>query len=220
VISALVVGVHCDGVCDQEAERSECQALCDLWTATGKNITGWCNGGKICDWDASKATKHAVCGDDGRLQVLSLSHLELKGTIPESFGNLVTLERMEFGENQFTGSLPESIGKMTKLSTIVVHDNKLTGSIPESIGDASALTQILAFNNELSGAVPASLGKLANLQALALFNNKLTSWTSESVCGLLKGGLECSLAANPFACPIPSCASNCSATCSPSTVVV
>merc|ERR1719291_205465 len=122
---------------------------------------------------------------------------------------------MECGENLFSGSLPTSLGRMSSLNTLVLHDNQLTGTLPDALGGLSSLTDMLLFNNQLTGSIPDSLGKLKKLSALALFNNKLSSWTSTSICSLITAGTltECSLATNPLKCPMPACASACSATC-------
>merc|ERR1711998_266031 len=100
-------------------------------------------------------------------------------------------------------------------------NRKIGGTIPESLGFLPNLELLLLNNNSLIGDVPESLGHMPRLSGLGLFSNKLTSWHSDSICEAIAAGRleDCEFQDNQFACPLPACAANCSATCN-STVAV
>merc|ERR1712039_1062804 len=125
------------------------------------------------------------------------------------------------GNNPYTGTIPSSIGQLTNLKSIGMDRTQLTGSIPQSFSNLINLEQFVAFGNKFSGALP-RFGALAKLSSLGLFSDGLTSWTDAGICELVQNGTltECGLSGNPFVCPIPSCASACSATCGPSVAIV
>lgn len=56
----------------------------------------------------------------------------LEGTLPESWGNLVNLERLDILFTNIGGSLPESWGNLTHLAWFTLFYNDLTGPIPDS----------------------------------------------------------------------------------------
>ena len=74
--------------------------------------------------------------EDGRLTYLYLYNNQLT-SLPESIGNLSSLEDLYLSFNQLT-SLPESIGSLNSLERLWLDYNQLT-SLPESIGSLSSL---------------------------------------------------------------------------------
>jgi len=238
VVSALLCSVAGAG-CDAKDHPDDCEALCDLSKAAV--IDGWCNGTTVCGWPGItctygrvtelslngmvKSTSGPIPDSIGRLVMLKsldLTNCKFSGRFPESIGNLFGLTRLWLGENNMTGGIPSSVGKLVNLQQFVLHYNRqLGGSIPDSIGNMKSLGLLLLNNNSLTGSVPSSIGKLSSLSGLGLFSNHLTAWSSNSICKLIASGSlsECLLNDNQFACPLPACAANCSATCKGAVVV-
>jgi len=87
-----------------------------------------------------------------------LSNNTFTGSIPYSFGQLISLDSLYLSNNTLTGSIPDSIGQLTKLQVLEVDHNHLTGLIPNSLGD---LTNVLYLcdlaNNDFSCPIPINL---------------------------------------------------------------
>lgn len=56
-------------------------------------------------------SQHAFC----LLRVLDLRANGLSGSIPESFGKMVSLHGVELDYNQLSGSIPDSIGNLVNM---------------------------------------------------------------------------------------------------------
>ncbi len=114
-------------------------------------------------------------------------------SLPESFSELGSLERLSLWHNQFTifpeiitqlpnlrflmlgwnplRTLPGSISKMNNLRELNLYDTKLT-VLPESFGNLNDLTELTLSMNPLT-ALPESFGNLINLQILEMWNTRL-----------------------------------------------
>jgi hypothetical protein len=82
-----------------------------------------------------------------------LDYNKLSGSIPDSIGELINLERIYLFANELTGSIPSSMGYLTKLWRFDLHSNTLTGEIPGSL-IALQPGYIELDHNKLSGRVP------------------------------------------------------------------
>lgn len=105
------------------------------------------------------------------LTVLDMGENNLQG-LPESIGNLQSLERLDLQENQLT-SLPQTIGNLQSLEYIDLDFNNLT-RLPESIGKLQSLKYMYLNNNQLTS-LPQTIGDLQSLRDLYIDNNPLTS---------------------------------------------
>ncbi|XVF06858.1 hypothetical protein REPUB_Repub06bG0087300 [Reevesia pubescens] len=115
------------------------------------------------------------------IELLDLSNNQFSGPVPqdmcESMPNLIFLS---LSSNQLTGGIPNSIGQILSLQVIDLSRNKLAGNIPSSIGNCSYLKALDLGNNNLSRVIPDSLGQLLQLQSLHLNNDNLTGSISTS----------------------------------------
>jgi len=67
--------------------------------------------------------------------------------LPETFGNLISLQELYLSNNQITG-LPESIGRLRNLEYFNISNNQLT-ELPEAIGKLKNLRRISLDGNPL-----------------------------------------------------------------------
>lgn len=110
----------------------------------------------------------------GNVSGLSLSMNRLKGSIPDSLGNLAHLRYLSLEYNELTGSIPDSLGNLEKLSHLLLFFNQLDGRIPQTLGNLSQLLYLDCSHNELSESIPVSIGGLSQLTTLSLSGNQLS----------------------------------------------
>ena len=105
------------------------------------------------------------------LTKLNLQHNQLT-ELPESIGQLTVLTTLYLGSNRLS-SLPESIGQLTVLTSLGLEFNPMQ-ELPESIGNLTALKTLCQHNGKL-GKLPESFGNLTALTRLDLYNNQLAA---------------------------------------------
>ncbi|GAB2823718.1 hypothetical protein GCM10027176_30240 [Actinoallomurus bryophytorum] len=101
---------------------------------------------------------------------LNLAGLDLTA-LPESIGNLTTLNTLDLSGNQLT-VLPASIFNITGLRSIKLQKNSLS-VLPSSIGKLTKLHTLELKSNRLR-TLPDSIGKLGSLRLLQLQDNQLS----------------------------------------------
>ena len=121
---------------------------------------------------------------DGRLFELQLHDNHLTA-LPESIGNLSSLERLFLGSNQLTTL--ESIGNLSSLKFLYLEGNQLT-TLPESIGNLNSLEYLSLRDNQLT-TLPESICNLTEDCNIILSNNYICSpfpscmdWINEQNC--------------------------------------
>ncbi|XP_057471545.1 receptor-like protein EIX2 [Actinidia eriantha] len=151
----------------------------------------------LSDNDLSSSIYSVLFNLSNSLVDVDLSNNQLKGLIPDSFGNLISLVNLDLGWNQLVGGIPKSFSNLTHLQTLILdynrlteelpeffkgnslqvlnlEGNKLSGAISESIGQCSSLIRLLLGNNSLNGTVTESIGRLSKLEHLDLSQNMLS----------------------------------------------
>ncbi|KAM3346285.1 hypothetical protein ACQJBY_020708 [Aegilops geniculata] len=97
------------------------------------------------------------------LTAIDLSNNSFDGTIPVSFGRLISLHVLNLSGNVFTGDIPQEFGRMTQLESLDLSQNQLSGDIPEALTNLTFLGILNLSSNQLVGRIPRS-GQFATFQ--------------------------------------------------------
>ncbi|KAJ1267162.1 hypothetical protein BS78_07G035600 [Paspalum vaginatum] len=87
---------------------------------------------------------------------MDFSNNRLEGTIPETFGTLVSLRALNLSHNAFTRKIPAQLGSMTDLELLDLSCNQLSGEIPQELTNLTFLGSLNLSNNQLVGEIPES----------------------------------------------------------------
>ncbi|KAL8552660.1 hypothetical protein ACS0TY_001375 [Phlomoides rotata] len=165
----------------------------------------------LSNWDSSKKPCQdyggVSCNSDGNVVKIVLWNCSLGGVLSPALSGLKSLRIITFFGNKFTGNIPNEYGEIDALWKVNLSTNALSGSIPEFLGDLSNLRFLdlsrngytgeipsalfkncyktkfvsLAHNN-LSGSIPVSVGNCLNLQGIDLSFNSLGGELPSEVC--------------------------------------
>nr|XP_043633620.1 receptor kinase-like protein Xa21 [Erigeron canadensis] len=131
----------------------------------------WNNFGSEEDDEMKFIDSLSICKN---LDVLLLSNTQMRGSLPDSLGNLSTsLSQLELASNAISGSLPASVGHLSGLTSLDVSNNRLTGTLPVTLGNLQNVRRLDLKNNSFSGSIPSSLGNLSLMIELHLSLNNL-----------------------------------------------
>jgi hypothetical protein len=100
-----------------------------------------------CGWTG------VACANDSVISIV-LENTQLEGTLPDSIGQLVNMETINFYNNSINSTIPASIGSMTQLRYLYLSRNPLFGTIPPSIFALLNLKSLELENNDLTGSLP------------------------------------------------------------------
>ncbi|GLU17246.1 hypothetical protein SLE2022_336300 [Rubroshorea leprosula] len=113
------------------------------------------------------------------LQQLSLYDMDCERRLPESLGDLKSLQSLSLTCN-LEGSIPASIGNLSQLTYLSLSYNNLSGQIPPSLANLTQLTYLFLSYNQFSGPIPfhaSRFSKLSNLDlSYNLLNGTLPPW--------------------------------------------
>ncbi|XP_027348431.1 protein MALE DISCOVERER 2-like [Abrus precatorius] len=119
--------------------------------------------GALANWnpnDCSPCKWYGVHCVDGKVQILDLSKISLKGTLAPELGKLSHLKYLVLYKNNFSGTIPKELGDLEKLELLDLRGNNLTGCIPAEIGRILLSTQLLVCNNKIERSDSQELGKI------------------------------------------------------------
>ncbi|KAE8772139.1 putative LRR receptor-like serine/threonine-protein kinase [Hordeum vulgare] len=125
------------------------------------------------------------------LSWLFLYNNMFQGQIPDSLGNLLQLEYIDFTSNNFSGQVPSSLGRLINLKYLKLEQNMLEADDNQSwefldaLSNCRSLRVLSLYDNQLQGAIPNSIGNLTqDLVALGLDKNNLSGTVPESIGNL------------------------------------
>ncbi|XP_019158223.1 PREDICTED: receptor-like protein 12 [Ipomoea nil] len=120
-------------------------------------------------------------------ELRNLTQTNFHGELPESIGNLQSLEVLDIFRCNLSGLIPSSLANLTSIIELNFRYNRFTGSLPPfhsisvpnlcgeleefSNTSSSVLKKIYLNGNQLSGVVPKSIFELPNLIRLSLGSN-------------------------------------------------
>ncbi|KAM7486973.1 hypothetical protein LguiA_002982 [Lonicera macranthoides] len=133
---------------------------------------------------------------------VDMSGNPLGGSIPDAFGNMMSLESLSLSSCSFEGEIPKSFKNLSRIRSLVLYSNNLTGQLPKlfqtlfasknsleflelsqnkfscSLSNSdftifSSLRQLLVGNNKLNGSFPNRFGQSSTLEYLDLSENEL-----------------------------------------------
>jgi Leucine-rich repeat (LRR) protein len=156
-------------------------ALVDLYNATNgpgwTDHTNWLTTNPVSSW-------HGVTVSDNRVITLFLGSNHLKGSLPNSIGDLGALTWLLMSFDSLSGSIPTSVGNLSALQYLTLDFNQLTGNIPPSIGNLTQLLELDLYKNQLTGTVPSSFSNLTSLQNLGIHFNNLSGPFPAVICDI------------------------------------
>lgn len=168
--------------------------------------TNFLSGRETCNWNnmiqgLSKVNIEigVSCRSGQNIKQIFLPKLGLKGTLPEEFGYLLSLEDLNLFQNHITGSIPEGWKRLTHLKTLILHDNKIGGNLPIWISSLPLKTLNLA-SNRFVGEVPTLSEMQLHLETLSLENNSFQG--SLEFLSKVRGVRAIYLGNNKFSGPI------------------
>ena len=107
-------------------------------------------------------------GEVPQLEVLHITGLNLRGSLPSDLFELTGLTDLFANFNKFDGRMPTLIGRLSNLRNAYLYDNDLTGQIPTEIGLLSRLEVLSLGQNAFGGTLPTQLESLTNMQVLSI----------------------------------------------------
>jgi Leucine-rich repeat (LRR) protein len=120
-------------------------------------------------------------GDLKNLTWLFLGQCNLRGEIPASVFDLVSLGTLDFSRNQITGIFPKAISKMRNLWKIELYQNNLTGEIPQELANLTLLSEFDVSRNQLTGMLPKEIGGLKKLRIFHIYHNNFSGELPEGL---------------------------------------
>ncbi|KAI3747834.1 hypothetical protein L6452_10516 [Arctium lappa] len=115
----------------------------------------------------------ATC-NNGRIYKLSLTNLDLRGSISPFISNCTNLQSLDLSNNSFTGPIPTELRYLLNLAVLNLSANRLSAAIPPSLAMCAYLNVIDLHDNILTGSIPPQLGSLARLSVFDVSDNKLS----------------------------------------------
>ncbi|XP_054813135.1 probable LRR receptor-like serine/threonine-protein kinase At3g47570 isoform X5 [Prosopis cineraria] len=171
----------CPIICNTTFTTDDSAVLALKFSVTDphNHLANWSNSSSICDWTG------VICdSNDGRVKILKLGGMGLKGALPSQIGNLSFLEELDLHSNSFYGMIPPSVFNLSSLEQIILSNNSLSGSIPLEIARLQRLKILSISSNNLSGMIPPTISNLYSLEQIVLSFNSLSGVIPKGISNL------------------------------------
>ncbi|KAF0917380.1 hypothetical protein E2562_017836 [Oryza meyeriana var. granulata] len=104
-------------------------------------MAGWSQrDGDPCSWNGVRCV-------DGRVVILNLKDLSLRGTLGPELRSLSHLRALILSNNLFSGPIPKEMSGLAMLEILDLSNNNLTGEVPQEIAEMQSLKHLLLSNN-------------------------------------------------------------------------
>lgn len=104
----------------------------------------------------------------------SLANNSIKGEIPPSICEAISLKVLDFSDNFFSGPIPPCLLEISNdLHVLNLRNNQLQSVMPWNVSRSCGLSTLNLNGNYLEGRVPPSLTKCHGLEVLDLGNNRI-----------------------------------------------
>ncbi|ONK65731.1 uncharacterized protein A4U43_C06F350 [Asparagus officinalis] len=168
------------------------------------SLTNWTSVTHHCNWtgiSCDTLTNSVIA--------VTLTNMQLNGTISPFLANISTLQLIDFSSNSLFGPIPSELGleKLKNLTFLSVGSNQLSGPIPDDLFNCSRLSTLDLRNCNFSGPLNPDIGKLSQLRNLLLSHNSFSGLIPEQVSEL-KQLSRLELHQNRFVGSIPDSISN------------
>ena len=168
--------------------------LCDLHSL---QLDGSLSSANLTDF----MTRLPQCSSS-KLWLLSSSHNNMAGMLPDRVGYFTSLEHLYLFNNSISGAIPTGLVNCTSLRLVSLGLNQLSGHIPTL---PRSLTRVDLSMNNLSGPLPSDFGA-PDLAALSLSSNNITGHIPRAICNL-QNLVFLDLSRNRFVGEFPRCSS-------------
>ncbi|MCO5602956.1 hypothetical protein L7F22_057097 [Adiantum nelumboides] len=135
------------------------------------------------------------------LQVLSLRHNKLSGTLPSDLANCRSLKLVNLKNNTFSGSLLFDFSAWQLLENLDLSSNNFRGQIPSSLTNLTQLEFLFLEENAFSGAIPPI--NTPSLRSFSVANNQLNGSIPSSLSHFTADSFAGNL--NLCGAPLPDC---------------
>ncbi|KAH3757189.1 Protein kinase domain [Pelomyxa schiedti] len=175
VAVAVVLGAQCCSaiLAKRDSWQMEADCLCQMKLM---GVTGWgnvsvnpCTFSTACDMPL----KGVTCWSDYHLMKLELSYEPMVGSLPSCVSAFGNITEMVFFACGITGPLPDSLGNLTTLQLLRISNSALSGTIPTTLSQLVNL-RTLALNDNWIGGTLDTLAPLPFLQRISLCHNAIT----------------------------------------------
>jgi len=96
-----------------------------------------------------------VTCDGANVAAINLTHNNVVGTVPSSFGAIATLIDLDLSYNSLSGALPSSFCNLTLLESLNLSHNLLTSNLDPCLGQLSSIRILYADIANAAAAIPA-----------------------------------------------------------------
>ncbi|CBI25442.3 unnamed protein product, partial [Vitis vinifera] len=132
----------------------------------------------LANWDDGELDPCSWFGvecSDGKVVILNLKDLCLRGTLAPELGSLANIKSIILRNNSFSGTIPEEIGELKELEVLDLGYNNLCVPIPANLGNNLSLTILLLDNNVLISSLPSQIHELVVLSESQVDENRLSN---------------------------------------------